>query len=467
MAQATDFTKAPLMQSLVVLSLTASIGIVAIYFVDLVDIYFISLLGHKEMAAGASFAGTVMFFISSVNIGVSVASGSLAAQYLGARRTQDARQVTTASTIIAALVAGAVSIAMFPFFRHIVEALGARDEVADLAVTYLQIIVPSSFLSGMSMALVASMRGYGIIKWAMYPALLGAAVNLVFDPIFIFALDLSLAGAAWATVLARIATFGLALYAAAHVFNTVERPEWGMIARHRKQILVYAIPAVVASIAGPIGVSIITRHVADYGPEAVAGLAVIGRISPVVFAVTSGMSSVIGPMIGQNFSAGLHARAREAYFHGIRFLAAYTAILIAILVLSRETIADIFHAEGLARDLILFYCGPFAITGFFNGMIFASSAAFSNLGHPRLAPRINWAKNTIGLLPFIMLGSMLFGIYGMAAGIMLNAALFAAIAHVLTLRVIDAASTEAVPVVDDGFDEAEHVKAEFNTPAYT
>jgi len=467
MAAGTDFTKGNLMRQLVVLSFTSSIGIVAIYFVDLMDIFFISLLGHREMAAAASFAGTVMFFISSVNIGISVASGSLTAQYLGSGRRREADDLTASATVISAIVAVVLSIAMYPFFPQFVSLLGAEGVVAEMAVTYLQIVVPTSFLSGMSMSLVASMRGHGFAKWAMYPALFGALVNLVFDPILIFGLDLGLAGAAWATNLARVATFGLCLLATARMFKTVSRPDTAMVLRHKDEIFFYALPAVLSSIAAPIGIAIITRHFDKYGSEAVAGFAVIARISPVVFAVVSAMSSMLGPMIGQNFSAGLHNRARQAYYDGIKFLAIYVAVLIVFLMIFRNSIADAFSAEDLTRDLILFFCGPFAMIGFFNGMIFNASAAVSNLGHPKIAPRLNWAKNTVGLVAFTSVGSYLFGIYGLAVGILLNAALFAAVGHIMTLRIMDQAKTETVPEPEEEFDEAEHINLEYGEPTYT
>lgn len=466
MAAGTDFTKGNLMRHLTVLSLTSSVGIVAIYFVDLMDIFFISLLGHREMAAAASFAGTVMFFISSVNIGFSVASGSLTARFLGAGREDEANAVTGAATIIAGLIAVAMSIAMFPFFGVLLSILGADDVIRELSILYLQIVVPSSFLSAMSMSLVASMRGHGFAKWAMYPALAGALVNLIFDPILIFTLDLGLAGAAWATVLARIATFAIVLYATMRKFDTVSFPPVATVIGYLRDILFYAVPSVLSSVAGPIGVAIITRNVTQFGSEAVAGMAVIGRISPVAFAVVSAMSGVVGPMIGQNFSAGLHDRVRESYLASLKFLAIYVGLLIVVLVIFRNTIADAFSAEGLTRDLILFYCGPFAMIGFFNGVIFATSAAFNNLGRPKLAPRLNWAKNTIGLFLFITVGAM-FGIYGMAIGILVNAALFAALGHVLTLRIIEEASSEPPVQADDtAFDEADHMNIEFGEPTH-
>lgn len=468
MAAGTDFTKGKLSKQLTVLSFASSVGIVAIYFVDLMDIFFISMLGHQEMAAAASYAGTVMFFISSVNIGFSVASGSLTAKFLGAGRDSEANAVTGAATLISGLIAVAMSIAMYPFFPFLLSLLGAEGVIKDLGIMYLQIVVPTSFLSGMSMSLVASLRGHGFATWAMYPALFGALVNLIFDPILIFTLDLGLAGAAWATVLARITTFGMVYYVTAVKFDTVSMPTAASTLKYLREILFYALPSMLSSVAGPIGIAIVTRHITQFGSEAVAGMAVIGRISPLAFAVVSAMSSVVGPMIGQNFAAGLHDRVRGSYFASLKFLAIYVGGLIIVLVIFRQSIADAFNAEGLTRDLILFYCGPYSMIGFFNGVIFASSAAFNNLGRPKLAPRLNWAKNTVGLLAFITVGSM-FGVYGLAIGVLLNAAVFAGIGHILTIRIIEQAQNERAPEPEEveEFDEADHIKSEFAEPTYT
>ncbi|MEM9913207.1 MAG: MATE family efflux transporter, partial [Pseudomonadota bacterium] len=409
-----------------------------------------------------------MFFMSSANIGFSVASGSLTAKYLGIGQDEEANAVTGAATIIAGINSILISIAMFPFFPFFMSMLGAEGVIKDLGIIYLQIVIPTSFLSGMSMSLVASLRGHGFASWAMYPALFGALINLVFDPILIFTFDLGLAGAAWATNLARITTFAIVFYITVYKFKTVSMPTLASTFQYLRDILFYAIPSVLGSVAGPVGIAIVTRHITQFGSEAVAGMAVIGRISPMAFAVVSAMSSVVGPMIGQNFAARLQDRVKGSYYASLKFLAIYVGGLIVVLVLFRESIADAFSATGLTRDLILFYCGPYSMIGFFNGVIFATSAAFNNLGRPKLATRMNWAKNTIGLLVFITIGSM-FGVYGLAVGILVNAAVFAAIGHILTSRIIDQAMKEPVAEIEEeeAFNEAEHKKQEFAEPTYT
>lgn len=462
-----DFTQGNLMRHVTVMSFTSSIGIMAIYLVDLMDIFFVSLLGFNEVAAAAGFASTLMFFISAISIGLSVAAGSLTAQRLGAKDLEGTRSVTVNSVMTACAVGIVIPAAMWPFLPELLAGLGATGVVSELAEGYLHIVLPASALSGMSMALVAAMRAHGDARWAMYPALLGAGVNLLFDPLLIFGLNMGLDGAAAATVLARIATFGLAYYAAVRLLDIVAWPSWASFRRDLGDIIRYAMPAVLSSIASPIALGLTTRLLSKYGTDAVAGMAIIGRLAPVVFSVVNALSSSIGPIIGQNFGAGKHDRVRVAYFDGIKFLAIYTAIAIAALWLFGDMVADLFGAEGNARRLLLFYCGPFAMINFFNGMLMVTGTSFINIGHSNWSTIMNWGKGTLGLLLFAGGGSMLFGFYGFVVGLMLNAAIFAVLAHLLALRFI-----QNPPEVAEGSkmafeDEEMHIEMEMRAPVHT
>jgi putative MATE family efflux protein len=464
----TDFTQGNIMRHVTVMSFTSSIGIMAIYVVDLLDIFFVSLLGQTEVAAAAGFASTLMFYVSAMNIGLSIAAGTLTARYLGNNDLKSAKDVATTSMLIALSVGIVVPLLMLPFIPSMLSWLGAKGEVADLAQVYLWIVLPASGLSGMSMALVASLRSHGFARWSMYPSLAGAVVNLIFDPLLIFGLNMGLPGAAAATVMARVATFAVALYAAARLFDIIAPPSRDAFQRYTREIVQYTLPAVLASVASPIGLSLVTRYITQFGTDAVAGLAIIGRLSPVVFSVVNALSGAIGPIIGQNYGAGKHDRVRRAYFDALKFLAIYTVCAIFLLVLFRREIADIFQATGLTRDMLYLYCGPYAMIAFFNGALFISNAAFGNLGRPEISPRINWLKSTIGLWPFLAAGSYLFGFYGVAVGIMLNAAVFALIAHLMTMRLIENARTQKPVDVDEDADALQATLAmEHKEPQHT
>lgn len=429
-----QFTDGSLMRHVAVMSLTSSVGIMAIYIVDLLDILFISMLGHKEMAAAAGYGSTVLFFVSTINLGLSIASGALVAQAIGERSKHRAREIAMTAALIAIGVGIVVPILMVPYLPAMLHVIGARDDVLVMAQSYLVIILPATCFSGVSMTAIAVLRSRGVAKWSMYPSLFGALVNLIMDPILIFGFNLGLEGAAAATVMARAATLALAIYASAYMRRGFTRIGWTQFRRDAPPIARYAVPAVVSSIAAPVGQAIIMRYIAKFGPEAVAGLAVIGRLAPVVFSVVNALCGSIGPIIGQNFGAGKTDRARAAYFKALIFLGGYVVLVVVVLSLFRVPIADAFGAEGMTREILYFYCGPLATIAFFNGTIFISNAAFNNVGYPGYSPILNWARNTIGILPFVAVGEYVMGVWGVAYGFLLGAVVFSILSIWITIR---------------------------------
>ncbi|WP_299852520.1 MATE family efflux transporter [uncultured Roseovarius sp.] len=428
-----SFTEGNLMKHVSVMSLTSSLGIMAIYVVDLCDIFFISLLGEKEMAAAAGFASTLMFFISAISIGVSIATGSLVSAALGVNDRKTAREIATTAAVVVIGVSIILPTIFLLNLEYLLSLIGATGVVAEMASRYLWIILPSTVLSGISMVAVSALRADGEAKWSMYPSLLGALVNLVADPIFIFALGFGLEGAAMATVLARMATFSVANYATIKRNNLFASPNANECARHLMSVLRYTFPAVFSSLAAPVGMAIVMRYIARFGPEAVAGMAVVGRLYPVVFSVVSALSGSIGPIIGQNFGAGFSDRVKEAYFDALKFLLVYVICIAVILFLTRSPIADAFSLSGLSRDLLYLFCGPLAIVAFFNGSIFVSNALHMNVGKPRYPVMLSWGR-TMGMIPFAELGSRTLGAEGVFVGVTAGGLVFSAIAISLSMR---------------------------------
>lgn len=438
MAHTTDakFTEGSLFRHVSVMSFTASIGLMAIFAVDLVDIIFISMLGHEDLAAAAGYASTLMFFASAINIGLSIAAGALVSRALGAGDEVDAREFAASVAVFSVILGIIVPILVLPNLDFLLGLIGATGTVADKAASYLWIILPTMMLSGLSMTAVAVLRAYGDGQRAMYPSLAGGAVNLVFDPILIFALGFGLEGAAMATVLARLATLVFSLYPAIYRYQAFAIPSPHCVMRDFREALRIAVPAVLATVATPVGTAIVTREMAKYGTEAVAGLAVISRLIPVVFSVVMALSSAIGPIIGQNFGAGQMSRVRETFIDGLKFIAVYVLVVAALLYVLRDPIAHTFGATGESRALIYLFCGPLALASFFNGTIFVANASFNNLGHPNYSTWVNWGRHTLGTWPLAIAGAAIWGAPGVLVGQAIGGAIFAAIATWLSLRVI-------------------------------
>jgi len=326
--------------------------------------------------------------------------------------------------------------------------MGATGETLDLAVSYLKIIVPSLPFLMIGMIGGAILRAHGDARRAMMATVWGGVVNAVLDPILIFGLDLELTGAALASVAARIAIAGTALLPIIRHYGGFERPDFGGLIADLRPVLLIAFPAILTQLATPIGQAYVTRAMAEYGEDAVAGMAIVARITPLAFGVLFALSGAIGPIIGQNFGAGDHGRVKGAFRDGVIFTAVVVVLITAALFSLRAPIAALFEAEGMTRTLVYLFCGPLALLFFFNGVIFVGNAAFNNLGHPYYSTWINWGRHTLGTIPFVMVFASWYGAPGVLIGQALGGVIFGVLAWWLANRVIDTAKGAARPPSD-------------------
>ncbi|KIC18734.1 MATE family efflux transporter [Leisingera sp. ANG-Vp] len=430
------FLTGSLMGHVTRMSLTASIGLMAMFAVDFVDMAFIAMLGNDALAAAVGYAGTLLFFTNSINIGLSIAAGSLVARALGAGQPDDARRNASSVAVIGALTGLLVPILVLSYLNPVLALLGAEGEVLRLAARYVTIILPTMWVMALGMSAMAVLRAHGDARRAMLATLYGGGLNAVLDPILIFGVGLGLDGAAIASVLARVCMLIAALWPAIRVHQGFMRPSLRQIAGDIRAIRAIAVPAVLTNVATPVGSAIVIREIAQFGTDAVAGMAVIGRLMPVAFSVIFALSGAIGPIVGQNFGAQLFPRVRQAFLAGIAFTAIYTLLVAAVLFALRAPIADLFTATGETRSLIYLFCGPLALMLFFNGVIFVENASFNNLGHPVYSTWINWGRHTLGTWPLAVLGGYLAGAPGVLLGQAFGGMIFAGLGFMLVRRVL-------------------------------
>lgn len=228
------FLEGSLMRHVSVMSFTASIGLMAMFAVDFIDMIFISMLGNEALAAAVGYAGTILFFTNSINIGLSIAGGSLVARALGAGKGTDAKEYATSVMIFGVFIGILVPLMVLPFLPTLLGLLGATGETARLAMTYLWIIMPTMSFMAVAIICMAVLRAHGDAKRSMQATLYGAILNAVLDPIFIFGFDWGLEGAAIASVCARVLILFLALRPVIKVYQGLAKPSVDMVKRDVK-----------------------------------------------------------------------------------------------------------------------------------------------------------------------------------------------------------------------------------------
>jgi putative MATE family efflux protein len=422
------------MRHVTVMAGTGAIGLVAVFAVDLINLFYITLLGEKATAAAVGFAGVVKFFHASICIGITIGIAALVARTVGAGRPVDARRLATSSLLVMVGVTVLVSSTTFFFLGPLLHLLGARDEVAVLAERYLSIMVHALPLLGVGMACAALLRSVGDAKRAMTVTLAAAFVSAVVDPILIFGLGLGLDGAAIGAVISRAVMAGMGLYGVLVKHRMLSRPNWPALPTDARLLWGVAGPAVLTNLATPVGMAFVTNSIAQFGPSAIAGAATIDRVTPVAFGLIYALSGAVGPILAQNLGAGQLGRVREGLRASLIFMVVAVGVAWLLLALLQGVLISAFSAEGAAAELITLFCSLLAGSFFFVGSLFVANAAFNNLGFPLLSTAFNWGRATLGTIPFAWVGAH-YGPGGVLAGQALGSSIFGLLAIVVAFRV--------------------------------
>ena len=401
-----------------------SVGLIALFAVDVLNLFYISLLGQKELTAAVGYASTLLFFMLSLGIGLSIAVGALTSRALGRGDREQAKRLAGASLVWMVGSTSLVAALLFPLLPAALRLLGATGLTGDFALRLSQILLPSTPLLAAGICLGALLRSLGDARRGMYVTLGAGLTAALLDPLFIFTFGWGLDGAALATVAARFVMLGVGLHGVLRVHKLYTQATTATLRATFKPFFAIGLPAVLTQIATPVGNAFVTQAMASFGDSAVAGWAVVGRISPVAFAVVFALSASVGPILGQNLGALRFDRLRSTMRDSLKLVSVYVVVVWALLAMGGPLIADAFHAEGPGRDVIVFFCTFVAGSFVFNGALFVANAAFNNLGFALYSTVLNWGRATLGVLPFIWWGAAHFGARGVLAGSGLGVIMF-------------------------------------------
>lgn len=435
------FLHGSLWRHIIVMTLSASVGMLSLFIVEFVDLFFIAQLGDNSLTAAIGFSSTITFFIVSVSIGMLIAAVALASQKIGAQQEEDAKRLASNTLYIGFAITSVLTLAIWLLAPQILSLLGAKGETLSHAIMYMRIIVPS--MPVLTIAFVGSgiLRAHGDAKRAMYTTMTAGIINAILDPILIFGLDMGLAGAAIASVCGYIGMAYIAMRPVFKYYGGISRFHWPSIKLDMPAIFGISLPAILTNIATPVGNIMVIRALAFYGDSVMAGYAVIGRMTPLALCLIYALSGAVGPIIGQNFGAKAFDRIRDTITRATIFCAGYIVLVWGLMISLLPWITDVFKLETGGKALLetfVIFAVPLA---FFNGVIFVGNATFNTMGRPIWSSFVNWGRNTLGILPFIAVGALWYGANGVIIGQALGAIVFAGLAFYLSLKLVDGYQT--------------------------
>ena len=402
------------------MALPVLLGIMTMMGQSLVDAWFLGRVGDRALAAYA-FGFPILMIVTSVAIGLGAGTSSVVARAIGSGDAQRARRLTTDSLLLSFLITAAISLLGVLTINPLFRLLGAPEDMIPLIRGFMIILYSGVPFIVVGMVGMASMRATGDTRLPSKLMIAGAFLNVVLDPIFIFGFgpvpEMGLNGAAVAALIARGAIFLGALQLLRGKMNLVSfsKPDPGELTKSWKDILHVGMPAAGTNAIVPIGAVIITAMIATYGPEAVAGFGVASRIESMTLVVFYALSAIIGPFVGQNFSAGNESRILQALRLCMWFCVISGLVIAAGLAALADYLPSLFSSSVEVMNVasLFLLVAPIGYGAY--GMVMVMNASFNGLGHPMPAVYISVGRILLLYVPLAIAGKHFFGALGIFA----------------------------------------------------
>ncbi len=413
-------TEGPVSKHLIDMTVPVLFGIAMLMAQSLIDTWFIGRVGDRELAA-YGFGYPILMIVTSVAIGLGAGTSSVVARAIGAGDHRRARRLSTDSLFLGFLVTMVVSaigiMTTDPLFR----LLGAPEDMLPMIRTFMVILYSGVPFIVVGMVGMASMRATGDTRLPSMLMVLAAILNVILDPILIFGIGpvpaMGLNGAAMAALLARGTIFVGTVYLMRCRLDLLSfnRPDPVEMRKSWIDILHVGIPAAATNVIVPLGAAIVTAMIARFGPEAVAGFGVASRVEAMMLVIFYAMSSIIGPFVGQNLSAGREGRILRALWLCTVFCIGSGLVIALMLASFSDFIPRLFSQNEAVISVTRLFLWIVPISYGTYGMVMVMNASFNGLGKPMPAVWISVARILVLYVPLAIVGSRFYGIAGIFA----------------------------------------------------
>ncbi|WP_271801499.1 MATE family efflux transporter [Commensalibacter communis] len=398
------FCEGSIMRHVVVMAGTGTVGLMAVFLVDFLNLFYISRLGNSHYTAAIGFANAIGFLQMGICIGMSIGAVVITARLIGSGQPERAKKMVTSFIIFTTFLMIIIGLLVAIFNREILYLLGARGAVLNQASHFVMIVSPFLFLIALGMVLSGLLRAVGDAKRSMNVTIIGAFIAGILDPIFILVFNLGLEGAAISTICSRLGVALLGFYSLKR-YELIEQPHWDDIFSDSLKVLKISFPAILTNLATPVGGLFVIHTMSNFNSDAISGQTAIDRMIPVAFAFVFALTGSVGPIISQNFGAGLRERMQETLVVSLKLVCLCVFCAWGIFYIGQDLFVKMFALKAEGETLMRLFCNWVIINNLFLGMLFVSNTAFNNLGYPLFATFFNWGRATLGTIPFVIYGA--------------------------------------------------------------
>ena len=377
----------------------------------------VGYLGNS--ATNVSYPLTTICLALSLLIGIG--SASRFSLCLGSGEQKEAEKVV-GNSICMMLLSGILYAVLIEIFLYpMLTAFGATTENISYAATYSRIIALGMPFQIVTTGMSSLIRADGSPKYSMTCMLIGAILNTILDPIFIFLFDLGVAGAAWATIIGQFFSF-LAAIAYIRRFKSVrlEQKDLRLSVKESLQTASLGMSNSLNQVAITLVQIVMNNSLTYYGAMTVYGediplasCGIVMKTNAILLSFFIGLSQGSQPIIGFNYGAKQYPRVRKTYQLAITCSFVISTIGFILFQFFPYQIISLFgKGDALYFEFAIHFMRTFLFMVIVNGVQLISSNFFAAIGKPVKGLLLSMTRQVFFLIPLILILPLFFGIDG-------------------------------------------------------
>ncbi|WP_305369879.1 MATE family efflux transporter [Photobacterium leiognathi] len=410
----------PIPDALSRLAVPMLFGMIAILMFNLVDTFFISLLGTNALAA-VSFTFPVTFGLNCITMGMSVGISTSIGRLLGSGDTQSAARLTTHGLLLAVILMMLGSSLGFFTIDPLFTLMGASPDLLPIIHEYMTVWYIAIPLLVIPMTGNSAIRATGDAKSPAKIMIMAGLINGILDPLLIFGYgpfpELGVKGAAISSGISWAVALTASLYLLHRREKLLTVPVFRKLKADWQQILQIGAPAGLSNALNPLSSALLMTLLAAQGTASVAAFGAAIRIESILVIGMMALGSSLMPFMAQNLGANQPERAFKALFTAMRFAILFQLLIFIAMVPLSMPLASLFSQDTTVQAQLWHYLLVVPASYGLQAVCMLLISALNALHKTVNALIWNLLRLFGFMLPSAWIGSLYYGTEGLFIGI--------------------------------------------------
>lgn len=407
LVQKNDFTKGSVSKTILRLALPMTIAQLINVLYNIVDRIYIGRIGDGATLALSGIGITfpmITIIIAFANL-FGMGGAPLCSIERGKGNLKKAEAIMGNSFTMLLISGGILTVLCFLLKRDILYLFGASDTIYPYANDYISIYLCGSIFVMIGLGMNSFINSQGFAKFGMMTVMIGAILNIMLDPIFIFALDLGVKGAALATILSQLVSAIWVLYflCGKETILTLKKEQmklqWGLV----KEIIQLGMSGFVMAITNSSVQIVCNSTLQFYGGDIYIGImTIINSVREVITMPVNGLTNGAQPVLGYNYGAKEYGRVKQAIKFMSLLCVGYTFIMWLFILWKPALFIRIFNDDPQTLEKGVMAMQVFFFGYFFMSLQFSGQSVFLALNQPKQAIFFSIFRKIIIVVPLTL-----------------------------------------------------------------